>query len=115
MVDFDDPVANDGDGRARLPARGDELVGRCPPAPVHGPPRWDAAARKTPTTSTIAARTQSWLVRRRASVALYEEWNRPMTIRLPAIGFSHPQLQEVLLTWAASQGHCVAARQTLRV
>src|SRR5215213_10185288 len=27
--------------------------------------------------------------------------------RLPAIGFSHPQLQEVLLTWAASQGATV--------
>src|SRR5215203_1080977 len=26
---------------------------------------------------------------------------------LPAIGFSHPQLQEVLLTWAASQGATV--------
>jgi 2-polyprenyl-6-methoxyphenol hydroxylase-like FAD-dependent oxidoreductase len=27
--------------------------------------------------------------------------------RLPAIGFSHPQLQEMLLTWAASQGAIV--------
>jgi menaquinone-9 beta-reductase len=27
--------------------------------------------------------------------------------RLPAIGFSHPQLQEVLLTWAGSQGATV--------
>lgn len=27
--------------------------------------------------------------------------------RVPAIGFSHPQLQEVLLTWAASQGATV--------
>jgi hypothetical protein len=39
VVDFDDPVADDADGRARLTASGDELVEDDGGLAVHGSPR----------------------------------------------------------------------------